>query len=728
MKKIFPCTCYAGLALVLCSTVALAGELLQNPSFSKGLTNWSVYLKPSMRATTKRQVSKGVLTVQITQAGPSHSVQLMQQVAVQNGQSYTLSFEAKRKGPETKTQILCSQQGKPFKSQGLNTFATFAEDWSRHEFTFTAKRVAQGNSPVIRIQFGNHVGSIQFRNFSLTGSSASTPAQKTQTIHMVKSKTPSTQTSHVTNIRIVPQPKQVTQKSGTFKLGQTLFIQSNQPEATGLFEREVAFITGKQKKDFHVAQHPASELFLGVSNAADIDLFNQVAAAPHHQGGYALSISPQGIAIKGHDDEGLRNGIQSLLQVLEQSSNGILPQMVVRDLPDLKFRAMHTMLRPPAHYGKDKTIEDVLEIYQWMFRRLGRYKYTHVCFMMKGNFKFQKHPNIWPNAVYSHEDVKKFIALANAHGLVVFPELKSLGKFFFGQPKATLKAHADMLNLKIRANSADAWKKTFHASWSGQRLTAEQKQAKGDGELSYGFNVQNPKVLPLIKDCIDEMYEVFGKPALFHIGADEAHFFGTSWPKEVNRGKMFADYVNELNRHLKKKGCRTMMWGDMLLSHLQFPYFFENHGGPPLNTYEAMPLLDKDIIIADWHYGYEVGGVHPEHYPSVSWFRQHGFDVVGVPWFNQPGMRNFARDIAATSSMGLMGSCWSLHMAYSLHTRKDAFKNRPRTRRQIQGRHELGVLASTAEAAWTILKSKEIMAQYDSEQWEIHWLPVQSAK
>ncbi|MBL4701112.1 MAG: family 20 glycosylhydrolase [Phycisphaeraceae bacterium] len=708
---------------MLCSTVVFAGEYLENPDFSKGLASWSVYLHPSMRATTKRHIAQGVLTVEIGKSGASHRVQLMQKVAIKNGQSYKLSFDAKREGPESKTQILCSQQGKPFKSQGLNTSVMFLDQWSHHEFIFKAKNVIEKNSPVIRIQFGNQVGTVAFRNFSLTGSSDIKPVIKIDTMPATKNSTPVTQAYSTIAIRIVPQPKQVTKVKGVFLLGETLYIQSNNSKAADLFKREVIFITGKHEDDFQTTTRSSESFFLGVANTADVDLFGEIKSAPRHQGGYALSILPKGIAIKGYDEEGLRNGIQSLLQVLEQVPSGALPQMLVRDLPDLKFRAMHTRLRPPNHFGKDKTIEDALEVYRWMFRRLGRYKYTHVCLMMKGNFKFKKHPEVWPNAVYSHEDVKRFVALANEHGLEVFPEVKTLGKFFFGQPKATLEAHEQMLDRKIRTHTG-SWKNIFHANRSGKRLSAEQKQVKGDGGLSIGFNVQNPDVLPLVKDCIDEMYEAFGQPQWFHVGADEAHFFGTSWPKEVNRGQMYANYINALNRHLKQKGCRTMMWGDMLLSHLQFPYFFENHGGPPLNTFEAMPLLDKDIVIADWHYGYEVGGVKPEHYPSVSWFRQHGFDVVGVPWFNQPGMRNFARDIAATSSMGLMGSSWALHLAYNLHTNKDAFKNKPKTRKKIAGRHELGVLASTSEASWSILKSKENMAQYDSEQWEARWLPV----
>ncbi|MBL4702342.1 MAG: hypothetical protein JKX85_13895 [Phycisphaeraceae bacterium] len=257
-------------------------------------------------------------------------------------------------------------------------------------------------------------------------------------------------------------------------------------------------------------------------------------------------------------------------------------------------------------------------------------------------------------------------------------------------------------------------------------MTAEQKQVKvkNNGALGIGLDVASPKVVPLMLDCIDEIYELFNQPKLFSLGMDEAHFFGSAWSKEVNRGKMLADYANTLNRHLREKGCRSMIWGDMLLSHLQFPYCFENHGGPPKNTFEALPLLDKDIILADWHYGYEVAGVTPEHYPSISWFRQNGFDVVAVPWFKPYNMANLARDIAATEGLGIMGSSWALHSTFALHTRENAFAKKPNARQSVEARRELGIFSSTAEASWSILKSKENMKKYDSVQWEKRWLPV----
>ena len=149
--------------------MVLADEHLKNPDFNQGLANWSVYLHSSMRSSVKRHVDNGVLTVQVDSAAssPTH-VQLMQKVTtLKNNQQYILSFDARRDGKQVKTQVVCSQQGKPFKDYGLNQAITFSDAWSYHELPFTTKGLVDKNSPCIRLYLGNQVGTVELRNFSL---------------------------------------------------------------------------------------------------------------------------------------------------------------------------------------------------------------------------------------------------------------------------------------------------------------------------------------------------------------------------------------------------------------------------------------------------------------------------------------------------------------------------------------------------------------------------------
>jgi hypothetical protein len=165
MKKLLWSVSYGWLVLGMFSTAVSAEEHLKNPDFSKGLTDWYLYVHKSMKV--KRRVSKGILTVQIAEAGQPQSVQLIQKVTLKEGQRCKLSFDARREGKEVKTQVLCMQQGKPWKSYGLNTSVKLSATWSHHAFTFTVKGLVPKKSPVIRIYLGNQTGTVQFRKFSL---------------------------------------------------------------------------------------------------------------------------------------------------------------------------------------------------------------------------------------------------------------------------------------------------------------------------------------------------------------------------------------------------------------------------------------------------------------------------------------------------------------------------------------------------------------------------------
>ncbi|MBL4701000.1 MAG: carbohydrate binding domain-containing protein [Phycisphaeraceae bacterium] len=721
--------CYLWLILGLCTSPVFAKELLRNHDFSKGLKGWSVYIHKTLQESAKHHIDQSVLTIEIESAKSSDSLQLIHPVALKEGQRYKLSFDAKIDSKKAAIQVVCAQTRPPFNNYGLGKQLAFSTTWKRHHFTFVAKDLVQGNTPSIRLFLGKQSGKTLLRNFSLTEDATQITIPKINTSAENTSDAKAialAQKKSSLLFHIVPTPKQLDMTSGSFQLGQKLFVQSSRPKATALLEREVTFITGKQKDDFQITAHPTDEPFLCVSNTAGIDLFENLQGPPPFEGGYTLAILPEGFAIKGFDDQGLRNGIQSLLQVLEQSPDGKMTQLTVRDLPDLTFRAMHVPLRRTG-----KSDEDTMNFYRWSFRRLGRYKYTHVCLMLRAPIKLKSHPELWPDAKFTPQQIKQIIEIGNNQGLVVFPELKTMGKFFTPRTsQADLQPYADLLERKVK-RSSPKWKTLLRENLAANRMTAKKRTKEFDEtQLSYGLNVASSKVLPLVRDCIDEIYELFNQPKLFHIGMDESFTFGTLWPKEISRGKMFADYANALNRHLKEKGCRTLIWGDMLLNHIQFPYFFAQNGGPPRNTSQALPLLDKDIIIADWQYGGAVLGVVPQHYPSVSWFRQNGFDVISASWYKPENMANLARDNGVTDGMGLMGTSWAMYMTYYIHTQKGPLPVTWRfwNRKKVQDLRELGIYASTAEAAWSLIDSKTNIAQYDNVEWEKRWLPHVTAK
>jgi hypothetical protein len=206
----------------------------------------------------------------------------------------------------------------------------------------------------------------------------------------------------------------------------------------------------------------------------------------------------------------------------------------------------------------------------------------------------------------------------------------------------------------------------------------------------------------MIKSILGEVIEVFDHPEIVHIGGDEAAFFAASQPKDMDRGKLFADYFNELNNYVKSKGSRAMMWYDMLIS-CQNPILSHisakirpGNGGPPLNTAGAVKYLDKDIIIAVWHYGYG----SPDHYPTMAWFRKKGFnDVIACSWFRNGDALVLAKDTWQAGGMGFMGSAWAL--SWQLRYEMGSFiKNRPKAQKDLAMKRQFAPFPVVAEISW----------------------------
>ncbi|OGV33806.1 MAG: hypothetical protein A2020_11810 [Lentisphaerae bacterium GWF2_45_14] len=528
------------------------------------------------------------------------------------------------------------------------------------------------------------------------------------------------ETGATSDLRVVPAPKYMEVKDEFFELPTDITVTSSDIDCANYLKDQLSDILNSQlnitvrasdNKDFSLVLAPAGKDF------------SRMPACPARPQAYSLETGDASVRIKAFDLAGLRFGIQTFLQIAEQTHGGKYPVLTVKDFPGLKERWFLIILRPGKFMEMDSK-EKTLDFYYWVFKRLARYKYNYVCLDFSPYTELRCHPEFRPEPFFNYEDIKRLIQKGKYHGLKLIPDFESFGKFMLGQSKETLEKNADILERKNDIGQG-LWKEKFNSNQ--KKKLAEQKRPElGEGELSEGLNILNPKVPAMIMECIDETYILFDKPEYFFVGGDEHWDFCTSLSKDIDKGELFAGYFNNLNRHLQEKNCRTIIWGDMLLSHLQFPYFYENHGGPPMNTHTAIKYLDKNIIIGDWHYGWPVSGSPPKFYPSISWFRQNGFDVIATTWFRNDNIYNVSRDAAALDCLGIMGTAFSLHNTFKVNT--GIWKKNHEKFDMITKRRELGVFAATAEGGWNPVESEKILQEYDTVEWEKRWLPQKLMK
>lgn len=141
---------------------------------------------------------------------------------------------------------------------------------------------------------------------------------------------------------------------------------------------------------------------------------------------------------------------------------------------------------------------------------------------------------------------------------------------------------------------------------------------------------------------------------VFYIGEDQC-------PRCSGKDKavLFAGEVTAIHDHLSDKGRELWIWGDRLLDGKssglgEWEVSFTN-------TFRAIDLIPKDIMICDWHYERAV--------QTPGWFAIHGFNVVTCPWRNSQSAVSQVKDMvrfrrSATEAMaprfsGIVQTVWS---------------------------------------------------------------------
>ncbi|MGN6532576.1 MAG: hypothetical protein ACTHK0_12605 [Ginsengibacter sp.] len=88
--------------------------------------------------------------------------------------------------------------------------------------------------------------------------------------------------------------------------------------------------------------------------------------------------------------------------------------------------------------------------------------------------------------------------------------------------------------------------------------------------------------------------------------------------------QIFADEVRRINDHLAEKGRQLWIWGDRLLDGKTTG--LGEWEASKNNTYRAVDMIPKDVVICDWHYE------RPDQ--TAVYFAMKGFKVMTCPWRN----------------------------------------------------------------------------------------------
>lgn len=355
-------------------------------------------------------------------------------------------------------------------------------------------------------------------------------------------------------------------------------------------------------------------------------------AAPGPEG-YVLRATPDGVVVSGSDAAGTFYGIQSLIQLLRRDANGgvSVPEAAIRDWPEMKWRGMCIESGQPE------------EVRRLIRRMAARYKLNSLMFSGGYNsFQWKSHPEVTPSGKgMTMEEYGQIAQYARDHFLEFIPFFHT-----FGHVNSLRASHPEI---------------------------AERPDEKDGSNDAYC--PLNPATHKLVFDLYQEALDA-AKPRYVNIGHDEISPIGVC---DLCKGKthqqLFAGDVILIHDWLKARGVQTIIWGDMLLRKdwRRKGVFFNYANGTtdaahPDGTDKAIDLLPKDIIIADWQYGplppsaiVPAGVTNADLvYPTVRYFVDKGFRVLGCPWYDRINNYYLAESVRNSGALGLVVTDWGL--------------------------------------------------------------------
>jgi N-acetyl-beta-hexosaminidase len=135
-----------------------------------------------------------------------------------------------------------------------------------------------------------------------------------------------------------------------------------------------------------------------------------------------------------------------------------------------------------------------------------------------------------------------------------------------------------------------------------------------------------PGLHKIIFALIDEVCDVFETDA-FHAGMDEVFYIGDQRnPLCGGRdpAELFAGEVWRIRNHLAQTGKQLWIWGDRLLDGKTTG--LGEWEASMNNTYRAIDMIPKDVIICDWHY--------ERADQTAVYFAMKGLKVISCPFRN----------------------------------------------------------------------------------------------
>ncbi len=251
--------------------------------------------------------------------------------------------------------------------------------------------------------------------------------------------------------------------------------------------------------------------------------------------------------------------------------------------------------------------KDVDRFVKFITEELAPRKVNTLILRVDYGYQFKSHSELADSGSLSQQDIKKLVGACKNAGIRIIPQINLLGH----------QSWASKLNKLL----------TVYPEFDENpevKMPAKYEWPNADNLYCKSYCPLHPGVHKVLFDVIDEICEVFETDA-FHAGMDEVFYLGNDkCPRCSGRDKaeLFAGEVRTIRDHLAQKNRQLWIWGDRMIDGKTTG--IGEWEASYNNTYRAIDMVPKDIMVCDWHY--ERADKTP------AYFAIKGINVITCPW------------------------------------------------------------------------------------------------
>jgi hexosaminidase len=429
------------------------------------------------------------------------------------------------------------------------------------------------------------------------------------------------ETSPQDALKLVPQPKEVQLRQGSFQIRPTTKIlvpfghQSEDRIAAETLAEEIhdqsglnISIVGSKEK----GKQQSSTIELARLQDTSVRKFlesNGLKSDSIGDQGYLLSADSRRLIVAANTGQGLFYGVQTLRQLLRMEDGKLIcPAVGIRDWPSMAWRGVQDDIsRGPI---------PTQEFMKRQIRILASYKVNLFALYMEHVFDFASQPLIAPKeAALTPQEINSLVDYARKLYVTILPEQQTFGHLHH------------MLEYDIYSDVAERP--------HGHVLTPTKD-----------------RTYELIKSMYADLVPLFPGPFL-HVGGDETFELGLGQTaarvQEVGLGRLYLEHMQKVNEILAPYHKQLMFWGDIAVKYPQL-----------------LSMLPKDMIAVPWDYDPK-----PSYESIIKPYRDAGLRVMVAPGANNwnqvwpdfdaafVNIRNFVRDGQQLGAIGMLNTTWN---------------------------------------------------------------------